>query len=134
MNTQSNKSKSVLIADDDPVLVAHYAARCESLGMKVSTANNIREASLVFDEGFPDLLIINDDLKAENNRSLLDCLAAYEDTRDIPVILLCEDLSQEPTQAEKTLVTYRVHKSAENWQQIEMFIFELIDLDKNINL
>lgn len=131
MNTEPVARRSILIIDNEVGLVNEFAERCKALGLDVITACDAREASLVFDRGLPDLLMFNINLPAGNNKTFIECLAAYEDTRDIPSILLCDEPDWDSATTDTTF-GYRVHKCLENWWRVEMFIFELIDLDPSL--
>ena len=133
MSSDSKKNNSVLIINDNVQLVSELSKRCERLGLDVSTARDVREAAGVFDDALPSLLMFNVDLAADNDRTFINCLEAHEDTRDIPVILLCDPTELQSTPASIDLVAYRVEKCIENWWRIEMYISELIDLESTIH-
>jgi DNA-binding NtrC family response regulator len=132
MDSECQNQKTVLIVDDDSQLTRQFAENCRKIGLSPHTARDVREASLLFDVALPDLLIFNVSLLAGNQRKFIDCLAEYEDTREIPVIMLCDPVDWEMAFSCETIVGYPALRSIDNWSRIEMFIRELVDVDSSL--
>ena len=55
----SLEGKTVVIADDDPIIVEYLELRCRHLGMRVETAYDGLKAVLKVGKAKPDLLILD---------------------------------------------------------------------------
>ena len=132
MNNKNENRKSVLIVDEDQILVEEFSEKCKSIGFEVLTASDARGAMEHFDLKLPDLLMYHVKLQAGNDRTFRDCMEEYEDTCSIPTILLRDNPVWEPPSSQTITLGYHVHKCVKNWWRVEMFINELIDLDSTL--
>jgi len=130
--TNTPPLKTVLIIDPDEQLVAFLVERFSSLGMNTWTAPNAAAAVEQMDQEFPNLIVTDIELPVGNGRTFLEMLGIMKESREIPVIALCDTDDLKKTQRLEILKAYYVTKKQESWQTIEMFAYELVDLDPNL--
>lgn len=79
---------TILIVDDDQLLVRMYQKKLENDGYKVITAHDGKMALDTLMEGIPDLILLDIMMPELNGLELLKKLKETERTKNIPVILL----------------------------------------------
>ena len=126
---QDSAGKTVLVVDENPEWLAFLAQRCRSIGLIVQTASDAFAAVEIMDRKFPDLLILDIEMPAGNKKLFLECLGGDSESREIPAIALCSNADLNSVQKNESMVAYYVYKSRQNWNRIEVFISELIDVN-----
>jgi DNA-binding response OmpR family regulator len=88
MTESSGEAPLVLVADDDPDILALVAFRLERAGYAVVTADNGEEALALARERLPALAVLDVMMPRLTGYQVTKQLREDEATKDIPVILL----------------------------------------------
>lgn len=119
------EGKTVVIADDDVIVLDYLDLRCRHLGLRVETATDGLRAVLKVGKARPDLLILDLNLPDVEGFKVVERLADPK-FDPVPVIILT-GRSDDPTKRRcKDLNVYYVHKSTDTWSDLEPLIFELL--------
>jgi len=121
----SLEGKTVVIADDDPIIVEYLELRCRHLGMRVETAYDGLKAVLKVGKARPDLLILDLNLPDVEGFRVMERLSDRK-FLPVPVIVLTARADDAAIQRCKDLHAYYVHKSEETWNDLEPLIFEIL--------
>ena len=116
--------KTVVIADDDPIIVEYLELRCRHLGMSVETAYDGLKAVLKVGKAKPDLLVLDLNLPDVEGFRVMERLSDRK-FAPVPVIVLTAREDDDAIQRCKDLHAYYVHKSEETWNDLEPLIFEI---------
>lgn len=95
MEPDSMAAKRILIVDDESSLRALVRVNLEVDGLEVSEAVDGIEAMNMLQESKPDLILLDIMMPGKDGIEVLEELAADENLRDIPVILLTAKGEQE---------------------------------------
>jgi two-component system, cell cycle response regulator len=117
--------KTVVIADDDPIIVEYLELRCRHLGMTVETAYDGLKAVLKVGKAKPDLLILDLNLPDVEGFRVIERLSDRK-FAPVPVIVLTSREDDDAIKRCKDLHAYYVHKSEETWNDLEPLIFEIL--------
>jgi CheY-like chemotaxis protein len=117
--------KTIVIADDDPIIVDYLELRCRHLGLTVETANDGLRAVLKVAKARPDLLILDLGLPDVEGFRVMERLSDPKFAR-VPVIVLTGRSDDEAINRCKDLHAYYVHKSDNTWDDLEPLIFEIL--------
>ena len=121
----SLEGKTVVIADDDPVILDYLELRCRHLGLKVETASDGLRAVLKVGKARPDLLILDLNLPDVEGFRVVERLSDPK-FDPVPVIILTGRSDHASKQRCEDLNVYYVHKSTETWADIEPLIYEIL--------
>ena len=121
----SLEGKTVVIADDDPIIVDYLELRCRHLGLKVETASDGLRAVLKVGKARPDLLILDLNLPDVEGFRVVERLSDPK-FDPVPVIILTGRSDEESKKRCEDLNAYYVHKSTETWADIEPLIYEVL--------
>jgi CheY-like chemotaxis protein len=121
----SLEGKTIVIADDDPIIVEYLELRCRHLGLKVETANDGLRAVLKVAKARPDLLILDLGLPDVEGFRVMERLSDPK-FAPVPVIVLTGRSDDEAINRCKDLHAYYVHKSEDTWDDLEPLIFEIL--------
>lgn len=97
-----NERKTVLLVEDEPLLIDLYEERFSEEDFKVKTAETGEDALIACSRGPIDLILLDILLPGINGFEVLRRLKANVDTRDIPVIVLT-NLGSEQSDKDKQL-------------------------------
>lgn len=78
----------VLLLEDDQWQADVYLAQLRGEGYEVGFADSPHEAMSIIDEFTPDVVIADVLLKGNTIFPLLHELVSYEDTRDLPIVIM----------------------------------------------
>ncbi len=95
-NSPASKG-TILVADDDPDIVAIAKTTLEEAGYVVQTAYNGLEVFSRLEEQKPDLIILDIMMPRMDGLEVLERLRGTTETSSIPVILLTAKVQQEDT-------------------------------------
>jgi CheY-like chemotaxis protein len=123
--TNEQTKQTVLIADHDQELTDVLAEQFRNLGLQVFTAQSTAEAVDVMNDQFPDLIVLDIELAAGNGKTFFDVLSTMEESKEIPLIALCDTGDLASIARSDSAMAYYVTKSIESWPNIEMFTYEL---------
>lgn len=93
------KQKSILLVDDDPLIVALYKNVFAKSKYEVTTASNGKDALVQVTAAKPDLILLDLMMPNMNGVEVLRVLKKDNATKDIPVIILT-NYSEKPEYAE----------------------------------
>ncbi len=117
--------KTIVIADDDPIIVEYLELRCRHLGLQVEAAYDGLRAVLKVGKARPDLLILDLNLPDVEGFRVVERLSDPKFPQ-VPVIVLTGRSDDASIQRCKDLHVYYVHKSEDTWADLEPLIFEIL--------
>jgi CheY-like chemotaxis protein len=117
--------KTVVIADDDPIIVDYLELRCRHLGLKVETATDGLRAVLKVGKARPDLLILDLNLPDVEGFKVVERLSDPKFS-PVPIIILTGSSDEAAKQRCADLDVYYVHKGVDSWPTLEPLIYELL--------
>lgn len=85
---RSNMAKTILVVDDDPVVVKYLVNLFGDNGYETVTANSGKEALAVLKKGKPDLMTLDLEMPEGWGSQLYRQIARDESLNDIPVIVI----------------------------------------------
>ena len=89
MTTNQVLEKSILLADNDVIALESFAGRLRQSGFKVITANSGNDALNLYNEFYPDIVIIDEDLKEMDGLQLF--LRLFFCNPSIKIVLTTRD-------------------------------------------
>ena len=116
--------RTVLIADDDTVLLGMLDARCRTLGLRVETASDGLRALLKVTKDKPDLLILDLNLPDVDGFRVVERLTDPK-FPPLPVIVLTGRSGQDSVQRCEELGVLYVYKDENMWRELESTIFKV---------
>ncbi len=123
------RSKSVLIADDDPMLVRVLTVRCRHLGLEVRQAADVMQALVMIHKDPPGLIIMDVGMPAGDGLSACQMLASDKRLQGIPVIILTGKKNDQIHSRARELGAHYVLKSPDCWQELKPLVCRLLDID-----
>jgi len=121
----SLEDKTVVIVDDDRIILDYLELRCRHLGMRVETASDGLRAVLKVGKARPDLLILDLTLPDVEGFRVVERLSDPK-FAPVPVIILTGRSDEASKQRCKDLNVYYVHKGPETWADLEPLIYEVL--------
>ena len=121
-------NKRILIADGDEALVAHVAACCKRLGMRVTTAHNAKECLRAILREPPDLICVDLTMQAGDGLTVIQVVARDDEFSKIPMIILVDKPKTRDTSVDKSMCVYFLTRTGNVWERLEPVIHELVDL------
>lgn len=118
--------KTILIADDDPVVVYALKRRLEKLGFEVMRSPDSAHALLGAMKMKPDLVILDINMPGGNGLAVCEMMASDPRYASIPVIIhstLNDDATIHRTEQ---LGAHYVRKSPQSWREIHALIHDLV--------
>jgi len=102
-NKEPNNKKTILLVEDDPLIIRVYQKRLIDEGYKVIAAFNGEEAVAQLTREKPDLILLDLMMPKMNGVEALKAFKKNEETKNIPVIILTnlEDRGEELEKAKK---------------------------------
>ncbi len=122
----SDGEKTILIADDDPVVVFALMRRLQQLGFQVIRSPDAAHALMGIMKVKPDLVILDIYMPSGNGLAVCEMMASDPHYSGIPVIIhsiLGDEATKERTQR---LGAHYVEKSPQSWAQIKALVETLI--------
>lgn len=95
---QSEKSKKILVVDDDPVIVKLLENRLTEVGFKVLSALEAADGLQMAINDSPDLIVLDVMMPIINGYNFCHLLKSEEGNKDIPIIFLTSRNSAEDIQ------------------------------------
>ncbi len=124
------RTKSVLIADDDPMLVRVLTVRCRHLGLEVRQAADAMQALVMIHKEPPDLVIFDVSMPAGDGLSACQMLASDKRLQKIPVVILTGRKNDEIRGRARELGAHYLLKSPDCWGELKPLICRLLDIDE----
>jgi CheY-like chemotaxis protein len=120
------KGKTILIADDDPVVVYALSRRFQQLGFQVIRSPDATHALMGAMKVKPDLIILDINMPSGNGLAVCEMMASDPRYAGIPVIIHSM-LGDEATRERcRRLGAWHVEKSSNSWAQIKSLVETLI--------
>ncbi|MCH8964724.1 MAG: response regulator [Planctomycetes bacterium] len=123
------RTKSVLIADDDAMLVRVLTVRCRHLGLEVRQASDAMHALVMIHKDPPDLIIMDVSMPAGDGLSACRMLASDSRLQEIPVIILTGQSDEHIREQVGAMGAHYVLKSPDCWQEIKPLLSRLLKLE-----
>jgi CheY-like chemotaxis protein len=124
------RKKTILIADDDPVVMLALTQRLQHLGYDVFRSPDAAHALLGVLKCYPDLVILDVTMPSGNGLAVCEMMASDARYAKIPVIIH-SGFADEATKARcLSLGAHHVEKSPQSWAQIRQLIETLIGNDR----
>ncbi len=123
------RAKSVLIADDDAMLVRVLTVRCRHLGLEVRKASDAMQALVMIHKDPPDLIIMDVSMPAGDGLSACKMLASDSRLQEIPVIILTGRSDEQIREQVGGMGAHYVLKSPDCWQEIKPLVNRLLNLE-----
>lgn len=118
--------KTILIADDDPIVVHALSRRLQHLGYQVLRSPDAAHALMGAMKVRPDLIILDVNMPAGNGLAVCEMMASDPRYADIPVVIHSV-ISDEATQERaKRLGAHFVEKSPRSWTAIKELVETLL--------
>jgi CheY-like chemotaxis protein len=122
------KTKTILLADDDPALVEVLALRCRTLGLSVRASHSGLAALKSACDDPPDVICLDVEMPGGNGFSACELLAGETRLAEVPIIILTGKTDGETIRRCHNLCAYYVPKCSDVWSRIEPLLQELLDL------
>lgn len=123
------RPKSVLIADDDAMLVRVLTVRCRHLGLEVRQASDAMQALVMIHKDPPDLIILDVSMPAGDGLSACRMLASDSRLQEVPVIILTGRSDEQIREEVGAMGAHYVLKSPDCWQEIKPLVSRLLNLE-----
>lgn len=123
--------KSVLIADDDPMLVRVLTVRCRHLGVEVRQASDAMQALVMIHKDPPDAVIMDVAMPAGDGISACQMLVSDHRLRNIPIIIVTGQSSAAVREKTRKMGAHYLLKSPELWTELKPLLCRLLELDGN---
>jgi CheY-like chemotaxis protein len=118
----SGKGKTILIADDDPVITYALAQRLQQLGFQVIRSPDAAHALMGAMKVEPDLIILDVNMPSGNGLAVCEMMASDPRYAGIPVVIHSV-LSDEATKERcRQLGARYVEKSSKSWEEIKTLV------------
>jgi CheY-like chemotaxis protein len=130
VSSTPSRGKSILIADDDPVVVMALSRRLQQLGYQVFRSPDAAHALLGAMKTRPDLLILDVNMPSGNGLAVCEMMASDPRYADIPVIIHSVMADDETRDRSRRLGAYYVEKSPRSWREIKKLVESLLGDDE----
>ena len=128
----SGRGKTVMVADDDPVVLYAITRRLQQMGFNVMRSPDASHALLGAMKVLPDLIILDINMPAGNGLAVCEMMACDQRSANIPVIIhscLTDDAVKRRCQR---LGAHYVEKSSHSWNEIKALVESLIGDHKEV--
>jgi CheY-like chemotaxis protein len=120
----SRSKPKMLIADDDPLIVAALADRCSRMGFEIETAANGLQAMIKASRSKPDILVIDVNMPEADGLSVCAHLLDPE-KRPMDVIVVTGRRDLETVERVEGFGAFYAKKGPEFWNSLEAALAEL---------
>jgi CheY-like chemotaxis protein len=124
------RNKTILVADDDPIVLRSLSQRLRHLGYRVHCAVDASQALLDVPKVRPDLAILDLVMPAGNGLIVCEMLGCDRDYADIPIIIHSVFTDESIKRRTRQLKAHYVEKSPRSWAEIKQLVESLLS-DKN---
>lgn len=118
--------KTILIADDDPVVAFALKKRLQRLGYEVLRSPDSAHALLAAMKTNPDLVILDVNMPSGNGLAVCEMLATDPENAAIPVIVHTARNDEDTKNRCRELGSRYVEKSPRSWEGIQAIVAELL--------
>jgi DNA-binding response OmpR family regulator len=121
-----NRDKTILVADDDPVVVHALSRRIEQLGYQVFRSPDASHALMGAMKVQPNLVILDVNMPGGNGLAVCEMMASDPRFAGIPVIIHSVITDEAAKERARQLGAHYVEKSPHSWSEIKTWIESLI--------
>jgi CheY-like chemotaxis protein len=114
--------KTILIADDDPVVVHALARRLQHLGFQVLRSPDAVHALMGAMKTRPDLAILDINMPSGNGMAVCEMMASDPRCAGIPVIIHTVSGDAATKERSRRMGAHHVEKSAHSWKEIQAIV------------
>jgi len=127
----ANKTKLILLVDDEQAVVQALAKRCQTLGVSVRKAESAVAAMLIInqEQEAPDLMLLDYSMPGADGLALCDMVRTDPALKDVPVILLTGHDSAELRRRCEQAGAHYVRKDVDAWKNLQPLIRRLLGLE-----
>jgi CheY-like chemotaxis protein len=123
------QGRTVLVADDDPIIRDYLSARCNQAGLKVAVAEDGLRALLKVSKEDPDLLIL--DLNLPDVEGFRVCERLKDPKfRPLPVIILTASSDQKTIRRCEELGAIYIQKGPQLWDELSVAMRRIFETSK----
>jgi CheY-like chemotaxis protein len=126
-NRAPARNKTILVADDDPVVLRALSQRLKALGYQVHCAVDACQALLDVPKVRPDLAILDLVMPAGNGLIVCEMLGCDRDYANIPIIIHSVFTDESIKRRTRQLKAYYVEKSPRSWSEIKRLVETLLE-------
>lgn len=120
--TVLDRGKTILIADDDPVVVHALARRLQHLGFQVLRSPDAVHALMGAMKTRPDLAVLDIAMPSGNGMAVCEMMASDPRCSGIPVIIHTVSGDEATKERARRMGAYHVEKSANSWREIKTIV------------
>jgi CheY-like chemotaxis protein len=121
------REKSILVADDDPIVVMSLSRRLQRLGYTVLRSPDAVHALMGAIKTKPDLIILDVNMPSGNGLAVCEMMASDPKYTNIPVIIHSVIADEAVKQRCRQLGAHHVEKSPRSWNEIKSLVQELLE-------
>jgi CheY-like chemotaxis protein len=127
--SQPQRSRMVIVADDDADLVEMLCSRIESLGCSAVGVNSSLDAVNAIHRSKPEMVILDVNMPTGSGLGVCEMMATDESLRTVPVIILTGCSDEETIRRCHDMLVFYVQKGADVWSRIEPLVREFLHLN-----
>jgi CheY-like chemotaxis protein len=121
------RNKTILVADDDPVVLRALSQRLKHLGYQVHCTVDASQALLDVPKVRPDLAILDLAMPGGNGLIVCEMLGCDREYADIPIIVHSVFNDESVKRRTRQLKAHYVEKSPRSWTEIERLVETLLE-------
>jgi CheY-like chemotaxis protein len=125
-NAAFGRQKTILVADDDPVVAGVLTRRMQHMGFRVIRSPDCSHALLGTMKMLPDLVIMDINMPSGNGLAVCEMMACDQRCAHIPVIVHTVLDDEAVKQRCEHLGAHYVEKSPHSWDQIKSLVESLL--------
>jgi CheY-like chemotaxis protein len=120
------QQKTILIADDDPVVVNALSQRLQHLGYRTVCSTDATHALLEIEKTHPDLAILDIQMPSGNGLAVCEMLACNRACAGIPIVVHSVLADEAVKRRCRQLGTHYVEKSPRSAKEVETLVESLL--------
>jgi CheY-like chemotaxis protein len=120
------REKTILIADDDPMVVRSLSQRLQRRGYRTCSSSDATRAILDIEKTLPDLVILDIQMPAGNGIAVCEMLACNRQCANIPIVIHSVITDEAVKRRCRQFGTHYVEKSPRSAKDIETLVESLL--------
>jgi CheY-like chemotaxis protein len=120
------REKTILIADDDPVVVLGLSQRLRHLGYQICSSSDATHALLEIEKTHPDLVVLDIQMPSGNGVAICEMLACDRQCAHIPIVIHSVVADEAIKRRCRQFGTHYVEKSPRSAKEIETLVESLL--------
>lgn len=126
-----HRQKTILIADDDPVVALSLSQRLQRLGYRIYCSDDATHALLDIEKLKPDLVILDIQMPAGNGMAVCEMLACNRQCVNIPIVVHSVVTDEAVKRRCRQFGTHYVEKSPRSAKEVETLVESLLGQDQS---